>query len=701
MNSNKGNLSTKEILRQKAENKLGNKLENMEVPSNYADIVRLLHELQVHQIELEMQNEELLSAKEKAERTEDRYTELYDFSPSGYLTLSKGKEITELNFAAARMLGKERSLLMNRHFDQFILTGEKDAFHRFFEDIFSSNEKQTCEMKLAGKNNRPVYVILSGTVSPCGENCLLSMVEITKRKLAELNLQDMNLRLEESEKRFQQLVNNIDECFWLRDSEQMLYVSPGFEKIWGLPCQAIYDDPQIFTKYIHPDEKKEVLQILESEAFKQSGSFDFDYRIVREDQQTRWVNAKSFPITDNQGNIIRRAGIAIDITEKVEYQQELILAKEHAEQSDRLKSAFLANMSHEIRTPMNGILGFANLLTDPKLTGKKQREFIKMINISGDRMLNIINDIIDISKIESGMMKPVFGVTDINEVLDYIYSFFKSDAEEKGLIFSYKKSLPDHLAVILTDSEKVYAILINLVKNALKYCHKGSIDFGYLQENGSLNFYIKDTGIGIAKDRQQAIFERFVQADIEDRNATQGAGLGLTITKAYVEMLGGKIWVDSLEEVGSTFNFILPYHVVKSTQATANEADIHVVENKLSDLTVLIVEDDEASQLLLEIELMKECKNVLLAKTGVEAVEYCKKIPEIGLVLMDIRMPEMSGYEATRQIRQFNKDLIIIAQTAHGLMGDREKVLKAGCNDYISKPIIINDLWALIYKYGR
>jgi len=237
--------------------------------------------------------------------------------------------------------------------------------------------------------------------------------------------------------------------------------------------------------------------------------------------------------------------------------------QEKAMLADKLKSAFLANMSHEIRTPMNGILGFAQLLMEPNLTGAEQQEYLSIIEKSGERMLNVINDIIDISKIESGLIRIDIAETDINKQTEYIYTFFKNEIEAKGLQFSCEISLPQDEAVILTDSEKLYAILINLVKNAVKFTHSGSITFGYnkISREGQemLKFYVSDTGIGIPEERQDAIFERFIQADILDKQAYQGAGLGLAISRAYVEMLSGRIWVESKPGTGSKFCFTLPY----------------------------------------------------------------------------------------------------------------------------------------------
>lgn len=256
-----------------------------------------------------------------------------------------------------------------------------------------------------------------------------------------------------------------------------------------------------------------------------------------------------------------------EIEQRKQVELELKKALEKAEESDRLKTAFLTNMSHEIRTPMNGILGFAELLKEPDLTGEQQQDYIEIIEKSGIRMLNIINDIVDISKIESGQMTVLFKETNVNEQLEFIYKFFSKETEQKGLHLSLKKSLSPDNAVILADQEKLYAILTNLIKNAIKYTSKGSIEFGVSRSPitrsvsepaGMLQFFVKDTGIGIPKKRQEAIFERFIHADIVDKMALQGAGLGLAISKAYVEMMGGQIWVESEEGEGSTFYFTIP-----------------------------------------------------------------------------------------------------------------------------------------------
>ncbi|MBC8321677.1 MAG: PAS domain S-box protein [Bacteroidetes bacterium] len=382
-------------------------------------------------------------------------------------------------------------------------------------------------------------------------------------------------------------------------------------------------------------------------------------------------------------------GISID---RKKAEQDLIMALEKAQESDRLKSAFLTNMSHEIRTPMNGILGFAQLLKEPDLTGDQQVEYISIIEKSGVRLLSTIHNLMDISMIESGQMKVSISDNDINKQTLDLFSFFKPEVEEKGMSLSLVNLLPAKESIIKTDEDKLDSILTNLIKNAIKYSHKGGIEFGYVLktdcEPSELEFFVKDTGIGIPKNRQDAIFDLFVQSDIEDKDVYEGNGLGLSISKAYVEILGGKIWVESEVGVGSQFYFTIPYITDKKEITESKEEKVEVKpKHQVKKLKILIAEDEEISDTLLTLVLKDVSNEILHAQTGLETIEIIRNNPNIDLILMDIKMPIVSGYEATRQIRKFNKDVKIIAQTAYALSGDHEKALEAGCDDYITKPI--------------
>jgi len=379
---------------------------------------------------------------------------------------------------------------------------------------------------------------------------------------------------------------------------------------------------------------------------------------------------------------------------------ELQEAKEKAEESDRLKSAFLANMSHEIRTPMNGILGFAELLKEPGLSGSDQLEYIQIIEKSGMRMLGIINDIIDISKIESGTIETRLTTFSLMDLLNEQLNFFLPEINAKQLkIINVSVNSEDF--DFTTDKEKLEAILVNLIKNAIKYTDNGEICIGFEQAGGQLTIFVSDTGIGIPEDRQQAIFDRFVQADIADKMAKQGAGLGLSISYAYAEMLGGKLYLKSKVGEGSVFYIDLPFdeNQIKTKTKNMQETKPQKVDSNSQKLNILLAEDEETSALVLSKTLRPLTNKLYLAKTGDEAVNTFMANRDINLILMDIKMPGMNGYEATEAIRKLDKDVIIIAQTAYAMGGDKQKALDSGCTGYLSKPIRREELFYMIDKH--
>ncbi|MDM8159699.1 PAS domain S-box protein [Labilibaculum sp. K2S] len=510
--------------------------------------------------------------------------------------------------------------------------------------------------------------------------------DITQRKKAEQELI-------KNEALISTAVENLPIVFYLIDKSGIfnLSIGAGLKGLCLLPNQIV--GQSVFDLY------KDFPQTIEAINKALSGESAIFESNVNGVHYLSIVNPIS--MSDKQAGIV---GVGLDITDRKKAESDLLKAKEKAEESDRLKSAFLANMSHEIRTPMNGILGFAGLLNEPKLSGEQQKKYIRIIEESGERMLNIINDIINISKIESGIIDIHLSETNINNQLQFVYDSLKLDAYHKKLKLSFRCELDEYESIIITDGEKFYGILSNLVKNAIKYTDKGTIEFGYAVKGEKMEFYVKDTGIGIPKEKIEVIFERFIQADIADKMARQGVGLGLAISKAYVEMLGGKIWVDSEESKGSTFFFTLPSNIdidkkVKILAAVHPDTEEKTVIPENLGLKVLIAEDDKTSEMLISIELEKFSREILKVNTGTHAVETCHNNPDIDLVLMDIQMPGMNGYEATREIREFNKEVIIIAQTAFVLEGDKEKAIGAGCNNYISKPINPNILLSLVQSY--
>jgi PAS domain S-box-containing protein len=479
------------------------------------------------------------------------------------------------------------------------------------------------------------------------------------------------------------------------------YVNPKFIETTGYTLEETIGKNPRFLKSGHTSlvEYKELWQTIVS-----GKEWHGEFHNKRKDGTLFWESASISPIVNTEGKTTHFIAIKEDITDRKNVEKELVKSKERAEESDRLKLVFLANMSHEIRTPMNGILGFTELLKAPHISSKEKKEYISIIEKSGKRMLNIINDIISISKVESGQIEISKTETNINEQLEYIYTFFKPEANLKGIDLTLQKILPSGNNYIKTDCEKLYAVLTNLVKNAIKFTNEGSIEIGCEKKGGYLEFFVKDTGLGIPISQKKIIFERFRQANETISRTHEGSGLGLAISKAYVEMLDGRIWVESQEGKGSTFYFTIPFHSdIDHKNDTVVEKAVSIIkeENKVKDLKVLIVEDDAISKLLITIAVKPYSKEILKVSTGFEAIEACRNNPDIDVVMMDINMPEMGGYEATKNIREFNKDLVIIAQTANGMQSDRDNAIAAGCTDYISKPINITDLGALIQKYFK
>jgi PAS domain S-box-containing protein len=370
-------------------------------------------------------------------------------------------------------------------------------------------------------------------------------------------------------------------------------------------------------------------------------------------------------------------------------EHELTQAKEKAEESDKLKTAFLASMSHEIRTPMNHIIGFLELLKDTELNQIEREEFLHIVRASGNNLLRIIDDIIDIAKIETQQLEIDNEEVPLNKFLeDLLYTYQDLISVEDKPDLTVKLKIPEQavLSDIITDPQRLQQILSNLLANAIKFTSKGTIIFGYnLMPNNRLKFFVSDTGIGIPKEKQELIFQRFRQLDYGYTRAYGGTGLGLAISKGLIEMLGGEIWVESEENKGSTFFFTIPYKPVY-TESPELLTTSQIAINDWSDKKILIVEDDEMNTKFLRIILSKTGANLYYSDNGPDAVEMAKKTM-FNLILMDIQIPLLNGYQATRLIKTACPSTIIIAQTAHAMLDERTHCLEAGCDDYLAKPI--------------
>lgn len=379
-------------------------------------------------------------------------------------------------------------------------------------------------------------------------------------------------------------------------------------------------------------------------------------------------------------------------------------AKSKAEESDRLKSLFLSNMSHEIRTPMNAIVGFAEMLQDSDLNREQKNRFLDVIIKSGDNLLRLINDIIDISKIEAGQLKFDYSDCLVNEMISDLETYFKQELirQKKPQLNMYiQLGHPESDFALQTDCTRLKQILNNLIGNAIKFTDDGFIEFGYKLKGGSIEFFVRDSGIGIAADKQKLIFERFGQVQEAISRNLSGTGLGLTISKNLVEMLGGELWVDSIPGEGSTFSFNLPLRLgSKNTpKAKLEVGDDTRQAFDLKGKKILIVEDVDTNYFYLSSLLKKMNCEIIRANNGLKAVELAKEDTSIDLILMDIEMPVLDGYKATKEIKKFRPELPIIAQTAFAMMGERERSREAGCNDYIAKPIRKEELVSILKKY--
>ena len=413
-----------------------------------------------------------------------------------------------------------------------------------------------------------------------------------------------------------------------------------------------------------------------------------------------WEAVSIAPVLDNNGTITNYVTIKEDITDRKQMTQDLIAAKEKAEGNERLKTAFLHNISHEIRTPLNAIVGFSEFLNDPDLGAENRKNYTEIICKNSEKLLTIISDIVNLSTIEAGQEKVNEAELNLNFMLKLLHEKFVGEARNNNLTLNIKPFLP-YEARIVSDEAKLMLVLTNLISNALKYTKEGEVTFGYVIKANELEFFVEDTGIGIAPEMHKEIFKRFRQVGTTITSQCGGIGLGLAISKAYIELLGGKMWVVSGLNQGSTFYFTIPYikaiSNISSDRKSHNASQIKMEEPK----TILVAEDEDSNFQLVQALLNNIDIRIVRAITGNEAVATCKS-KHVDVVLMDIMMPEMDGYEAIKQIRELMPTLPIIAQTAYASTTDMHKAMACGCTDFISKPfsrdLLISKVKEHLYK---
>lgn len=591
-------------------------------------------------------------------------------------------KILNVNKVARELFGVKNVEELKIHLGKTNTKRALEVLKNEFVSIGANKKAFSDETELVGKDNSIISAIIKSVIIDDYGKSIASVIDITEAKNAEKKLKEIQYLLLESQK-----IANIG-SYELDFSNGIWKSSPALNDIFGIDEEYIRNI-EGWTGLVHQEDRAMMEQHFEKNIIKNKESFKKEYRITRNiDKQDRWVLGMGKLEFDNQGNLKRLIGTIQDISEKRKILQEIINAKEKAEESGRLKTEFIQNMSHEIRTPMNGVLGFSELLDNPELSDEKRKRFIEIIRSSANQLLHIIDDIMEISVLETKQIKAEENPVCLNDLLHELFAIFNIKAIKNKITLVLKNGLSEHESTILTDKNKLNKVLNNLMENAIKFTTEGTVELGYKLKDKEIEIFVKDNGIGIKPESQKIIFERFSQAEKELSKKVGGLGLGLSIAKENAELLGGKISLISKIGEGASFYVTLPYKPVNLVPKIEKE-EKKAIESK-EKYTILVVEDEEVNFMVIEILLEDKIKfpcTIIRAKDGMEAIELCKNNAEIELVLMDIKMSKMDGYEATRKIKEFRPNLPIIAQTAYSSPEEKEKAFLAGCDDFISKPI--------------
>ncbi|MFH2141118.1 MAG: PAS domain S-box protein [Bacteroidota bacterium] len=614
--------------------------------------------------------------------------ELTYISPSVYRTF--GYTPDEYKLLPMKRIYHEESY-------NYIMSLFNSEMTKYYNDILDIDDYcQIIEAQVIKKDRSLIWVELNVSLTLDENKKLIGLHgvtrEISKRKKAEQSLR-------ESEEKFRFAFQTSPDAIniSLLETGKSVDFNEGFENISGWKKEEVIGkDTSEIKIWKNPEDRIRFTDLLKKNGSVENMEAEFrrkDGKIITGIISAGLINLNNTP------HII---AITKDISDRKQTEIELLKAKDRAVESDKLKTTFLSNMSHEIRTPMNSIVGFANLLTKPDLTVHKKELYIKQINRSSDLLLHLIDEIIDLSKIEANQLHIENEICCLKDVFNELYTYFNEELKIKNSPdLQFKMNLPENkeLYCINTDKYRLKQILSNLLNNAFKFTQSGEISFGFnLYDPDNMMFYVKDSGIGVPPEKINLIFERFVQANF-DESRRIGTGLGLTISKKIIELMGGRIWVESDINKGSVFYFVMPYKSVSSIDdITKNKVFINNNIN-WKNHTILIAEDDNMNYMFLEEMFFESMVNLIRAKTGEEAIEQVLKNPKIDLVLMDIQMPGMNGYEATEKIKSINPDIPIIAQTAFAMSVEKEKSLKSGCSDYITKPIMPDVLINTLKKY--
>lgn len=530
-----------------------------------------------------------------------------------------------------------------------------------------------------------------------------------KYEIASLDVKKASEEIESKEIKYKTLTNiSPVGIFHTRSDGYTSYVNPKWCEISGMNFENALGDG--WLQSVHPEDR-ELIKTEWNFSIANNKKSETEYRFLLKDGSIKWVLSQALPELNAQNKIIGYVGTTTDITDIKLYQQEQFELREKAETANKAKSNFLANMSHEIRTPLNGIIGFTHLLMKTELN-ENQLTYMSTINESASSLLDIVNDVLDFSKIESGKLELNIENIDLYKLINQIIDLFKHQAKNKNieLILNIDKNVPQF---IKTDSTKIKQILLNLLSNALKFTEFGKIrlditeQVSMIKNTSTINFSVKDTGIGIKPNNIKKIFSSFEQEDNSTSRKFGGTGLGLAISNQLLALMDSKIELISIYREGSDFNFSINVEKYSNiNNRTKIDAIENVNENVPKDVTIskkiLIVEDNKINMLLVKTLIKKIAPNnvILTAIDGNESIEqFINEKPD--LILMDIQMPNKNGYEATVEIRKFEglKRTPIIAVTAGIFTGEKEKCFEAGMDDYLSKPIVITELEKILKKW--
>ncbi len=572
------------------------------------------------------------------------------------------------------------------------LLAQKVTFYN--KELLKTCNKKVYELKLPHSDGTLHDVILYNTVFFNPDKSVGGMVgiitDITRRKQTEIALQ-------ESEKKYRKLLNEAPLGIIAADLDgNIQYANQNVLDLLGSPSAE-------HTREINLLTFPSLIESKISENIK--FCIENDEKITFEGvYESKWGKKIDFRIMVSpvQDVFNKKAGILLivqDIREQKLNITKLQEAKEKAEEADKLKSVLVANVSHELRSPLNAILGFTELLQNDKLDSQLRTEYLNYIQNNGSVLMHLINDLIDAAKIEVGQINIEKENFYINSILNELFSVFSKTNKKNNVNLVLKIGCPSKDFLVYTDRHRLRQILTNLIVNAFKFTDSGKIEFGYIVEKTNLLFHVRDTGIGIPDEKLSSIFERFMQVEKSHKRNYTGTGLGLSITKTFIELLGGNIWVTSKLGEGSTFYFTLPYTKTIENQEVKTKMSETVVNYNWQGKTILIAEDAQMNFILLEKVLRKYNVEILWAKNGREAIELVESHLEINLVLMDMQMPVMDGYDAVPVVKKSKPNLPIIAQTAFAMQGEKEKIIALGCDDYVSKPIDKNDLLQKIDKF--